>query len=155
MKNNMLAEILTELYERDLNKLKAEVELYADEADLWKTGGEIANSGGNLCLHLAGNLRHFFGAVLGETGYARDRDLEFASGPVPRSALLAEIDAARGDVVLTLAKLSGEDFEKTYPLDVFGHPMTTGFFLVHLATHFNYHLGQINYHRRVVGRVEA
>ena len=53
-------------------------------------------------------------------------------------------------VISTLANLSDEDFAKTYPIEVFGQPMTTGYFLTHLATHLNYHLGQINYHRRLV-----
>lgn len=146
----MLVEILKELYQRDIDKLKAEIELYANEADLWKTGGEITNSAGNLSLHLIGNLRHFFGAVLGETGYVRDRDSEFSTGGVSRQDLRAAADTALADVRLTLDKLSEEDFNKTYPIEVFGKPMTTGFFLIHLATHLNYHLGQINYHRRLM-----
>ena len=146
----MLSDVLAEIYERDLNKLKTEIGLYADEGGLWKTGGEITNPAGNLCLHLTGNLRHFFGAVLGGTGYVRDRDAEFSSGGISRADMLAEIETALADVLSTLAKLSDEDFAKTYPIEVFGRPMTTGFFLTHLSTHFNYHLGQINYHRRLV-----
>ncbi len=146
----MLIDILKELYTRDLNKLKAEIELYRDEAALWKTGGEIPNSAGNLCLHLTGNLRHYFGAVLGGTGYVRDRDAEFSTQGTSRSALLAEVEAALGDVLATLDKLTASDLEGPYPIEVFDRPMTTGYFLVHLSTHFNYHLGQINYHRRLV-----
>jgi uncharacterized damage-inducible protein DinB len=138
------------LYERDLAKLEEEIGLYAVEADLWKTGGEITNSAGNLTLHLVGNLRHFFGAVLGETGYVRDRDKEFSDGGVSREELLAQIDQAATDVNVALQRLLDEDLAKTYPIEVFGHPMTTEFFLVHLATHLNYHLGQINYHRRLL-----
>jgi uncharacterized damage-inducible protein DinB len=148
----MIIEILKELYTRDLNKLKAEIELYADEADMWKTDGEIANSGGNLSLHLAGNLRHFFGAVLGGTEYVRDRDTEFSSGGISRSDIQSELDAALADVLSTLSKLTNEDLESTYPVEVFDRPMTTGYFLVHLATHLNYHLGQINYHRRLIAK---
>ncbi len=148
----MLSEILSELYERDLNKLKAEIEQYADDADIWKVTGDIANPGGVLCLHIAGNLRHFFGSVLGGTDYVRDRDAEFASRGISRSELLAEVEAALSEVKATLAKLLDEDFEKTYPADVFGKPMKTGYFLIHLTTHLNYHLGQINYHRRIVGK---
>lgn len=146
----MTVDILKELYERDINKLKVEVELYETEAELWKTTGEITNSGGNLCLHLIGNLRHFFGAVLGETGYIRDRDLEFSNTGVSRANLLTGIDAALNDVVATLEKLSDDDLAQTYPVDVFGKPMTIAFFLTHLATHLNYHLGQVNYHRRLM-----
>ena len=146
----MLTEILTELYERDLNKLKEEIELYADEADLWKTGGDIINPAGNLCLHLTGNLQHFFGAVLGGTGYVRDRDAEFSRKDVAKSELLADIDEAKNVVLATLEKLTEDDLAKPYPIEVFGKPMTTGFFLTHLETHFNWHLGHINYHRRLL-----
>ena len=146
----MLNQILTELYERDLNKLKAEIEQYADESDLWKTGGDITNSAGNLCQHLTGNLQHFFGAVLADSGYVRDRDAEFASRNATREELFADIEAARISVRNTLAALTEADFSRTYPIEVFGQPLTTGSFLTHLATHFNYHLGQINYHRRML-----
>ncbi len=148
----MLTETLQTLYDRDLSKLKEEIALYSDDADLWTTQGEITNSAGNLTLHLIGNLRHFFGAVLGETGYVRDRDKEFSDGGVSREELLAGIDQAAADVNSTLAKLTAEDLASNYPLEVFGYPMTTEFFVVHLATHLNYHLGQINYHRRLLSK---
>ena len=146
----MLRKVLAELYERDLDRLRTEITAYGNEADLWKTSDGISNSTGNLCLHLSGNLKHFFGAVLGETGYVRDRDAEFANKEVPRGEMLADIDATRNVVLSTLANLTEEDLDKPYPIEVFGHPMTTGYFLTHLATHFNYHLGQINYHRRLL-----
>lgn len=148
----MQIETLQQIYARELSRLKDEVSLYPDEASLWKTGGEITNSGGNLALHLAGNLRHFFGAVLGGTGYVRKRDNEFSDKGISRADLLAEIDRTAADVQATLAKLTEEDLAKAYPIEVPGHPpsMTTAYFLVHLATHFSYHLGQINYHRRLL-----
>ncbi|MDM7922287.1 MAG: DinB family protein [Pyrinomonadaceae bacterium] len=146
----MLQTVLAELYERDLGTLKAEIEKYENEADLWRVAGDIANSGGNLCLHIAGNLQHFFGAVLGGTGYVRDRDAEFARKEVPREELLREVDAALASVLATLEKLTDADLTKNYPIEVFGRPMTTEYFIVHLATHLTYHLGQINYHRRLI-----
>ena len=148
----MLRKVLADIYERDLDKLRDEVASYAHEADLWKLEDGISNSGGNLCLHLIGNLKHFFGAVLGENGYVRDRDLEFEDKNVARSEMLAEIDATKNVVLSTLAGLTEEDLDKVYPIEVFGKPMTTGFFVTHLATHFNYHLGQINYHRRLMAK---
>ena len=148
----MLAKVLTELYERDLNKLREEIMQFTDEADLWKTSEGVTNSAGNLCQHLTGNLQHFFGAVLGSSGYVRDRDAEFASKTATRAELLADIDSAFASVKNTIASLTDEDFSKTYPIEVFGQPMTTGYFLTHLATHFNYHLGQINYHRRLLAK---
>lgn len=146
----MLQHILWKLYDRDLGKLREEVEAYSDEADLWKVSGEILNPAGNLCLHLTGNLQHFLGAVLGQTGYVRNRDAEFADKGVPREQLLAGIDETLAVIKSTLSNLSDEDLAKTYPLEVFGEPMTTGYFLTHLATHLNWHLGQINYHRRLI-----
>ncbi len=146
----MLTDVLAQIYDRDINRLRAEIEQYSNEADLWKIKGEILNSAGNLTLHLIGNLKFFFGTVLGGTEYERDRDLEFADHAVPRDLLLAEIDEAIVVVKGTLAKLSADDLAKDYPINVFGHPMTTEFFIVHLATHLEYHRGQINYHRRLL-----
>lgn len=151
----MLKDVLIELYTRDLNKLKAEVEQYTNEADLWKTNGEIANSAGNLTLHLYGNLRHFIGSVLGGSGYVRDRDSEFSDSGVAKEKLLADIESTIAEVKSTLEKLTEDDLAKIYPIEVFGRPMTTEFFLVHLATHFNYHLGQVNYHRRLLSNVNT
>ncbi|MBK9216640.1 MAG: DinB family protein [Chloracidobacterium sp.] len=146
----MLTQILSELYERDLNKLKEEISAYADEADLWKKPGDTPNSAGNLCLHLNGNLQHFFGAVIGGTDYVRDRDAEFSTTGVPRDTMLADIDTTRAVVKDTLAKLTHDDLAENFPIEVFGHPMTTGWFLTHLSTHLTWHLGQISYHRRML-----
>lgn len=146
----MLQQILTDFYERDLKKLKAEIELYADEADLWEKPGEVPNTAGNLCLHLNGNLQHFFGAILGDTGYVRDRDAEFSTTGVSRGQMLADIDVTLGVVRSTLAKLTDADLAATYPIEVFGKPMTTGWFITHLSTHLTWHLGQISYHRQMI-----
>jgi len=146
----MLRKVLIELYERDLGKLKDEIGQFADESDIWKTSEGITNSAGTLCLHLTGNLKHFFGAVLGGSGYIRDRDAEFTSRNIPRLEMLADIDDALDVVRSTLAGLTEDDLDKPYPIEVYGHPMTTGYFLTSLTTHFNYHLGQINYHRRLI-----
>jgi uncharacterized damage-inducible protein DinB len=146
----MLRKVLADLFERDLDKLKTEIQAYDVEADLWKLSDGVSNSAGNLCLHLNGNLKHFFGAVLGNSGFVRDRDAEFANKNIPSSEMVADIDVAKNVVLSTLAELTEEDLDKPYPIEVFGHPMTTGYFLTHLATHLNYHLGQINYHRRLL-----
>jgi len=146
----MLRKVLIELYERDLGKLKDEIGQFTDESDIWKTSEGITNSAGTLCLHLTGNLKHFFGAVLGGSGYIRDRDAEFTSRNIPRLEMLANIDDALDVVRSTLAGLTEDDLDKPYPIEVYGHPMTTGYFLTSLTTHFNYHLGQINYHRRLI-----
>ena len=138
------------LFERDLKKLEAEISQYGSENKLWKIAGAITNSAGNLCLHLCGNLQHYIGTQLGNSGYVRNRPLEFSAKGLSKENLLNEIRTTKAIVLETLKNLSDSDLEKIYPEEVLGYPMTTGFFLTHLFGHFGYHLGQINYHRRLV-----
>ena len=147
----MISETLRQLYQRDLDKLKVEIGQYTSDEKLWVTSGDISNSAGNLSLHLIGNLKHFIGAVLGGTGYVRDRDAEFSIKQVSKDEILLAIDETSEMVSATLANLAANEIAAAYPIEVFGHPMTTEYFLIHLATHLNYHLGQINYHRRLLG----
>jgi len=142
--------ILVQLFIRDLEKLKTEISSFKDEKNIWKISGDIKNSAGNLCLHLCGNLQHFIGAVLGNSGYVRNRDAEFSRKNVPLKELLSEIENTTRAVEKTLKELKEEKLQEIFPSNVFGDNMTTGFFLTHLATHLNYHLGQVNYHRRLV-----
>lgn len=138
------------IYERDLQKLTKEINLYKTDDDLWKVDRQITNSGGNLCLHLIGNLKHFFGVNLGGTDFIRNRDGEFSSKNVSRAEILTEIENAAGIVATTLQNLTDEDLEKDYPEKYHGEIVKTKWMLVHLLTHFDYHLGQINYHRRFI-----
>ncbi|MDF1672132.1 MAG: DUF1572 family protein [Vicingaceae bacterium] len=140
---------LTQLFERDLEALKNEINSYSNENNLWITNSNINNSGGNLCLHLIGNLNHFIGDALGNTGYIRQRELEFSAKNIPVAEMSKQIDDVKGVVKQIISGLSQEDLNSAFPIEVFGHEMTTEFFLLHLSTHLNYHLGQINYHRRL------
>lgn len=149
----MLKYSIIELFERDLAGLKDEINMYENEDSLWVVEKNIKNSAGNLVLHLLGNLNHFIGATLGETGYVRHRDEEFTQRNIPRSQMKEDIDKTATMIKKVLESLSVEDLEKDYPLEVFKNKgrMKTEFFLVHLIGHLNYHLGQINYHRRLIG----
>lgn len=146
----MLLETLIKLFKRDLNKLKGEIGLYKDETNLWLVHKDITNSAGNLCLHLVGNLNAFIGTELGHTGYIRQRNLEFSLKDIPRAELLKKVDDTIIMVENVLNKLTTKDLAKNFPINVFKEKMTTEFFLVHLSTHLAYHLGQINYHRRLL-----
>lgn len=146
----MITASLRSLYQRDLNKLKTEIEAYQKEENLWKIDKNISNSTGNLCLHLIGNLNHFIGAHLGNTGYVRHRDLEFSLKNIPKAELIERIEATTAVVDSVLSQLPETEMEKEYPLVVFEDTMTTGYFLIHLLSHLDYHLGQINYHRRLL-----
>lgn len=146
----MLIDTLQSLFERDLNKLKTEIELYSDEKKLWLLEKNISNTAGNLCLHLVGNLNAYIGAALGNTGYVRHRDLEFSTKDVAQKELIEKIEATSRVVRQSLELVTVEQLAADYPMLVFKEKMTTEWFLVHLATHLNYHLGQINYHRRLL-----
>lgn len=146
----MITESLLEIFDRDLNRLATEINLYKDENDLWIVKEGISNSAGNLTLHLLGNLNHFIGAVLGHTGYVRYRDDEFGLKNILRTDLITNIENCSVIIKSTLNKLLPEDYQKDFPVEVFGKVSKTDFILIHLATHLSYHLGQINYHRRLV-----
>ena len=142
--------IIAKILDRDLKKLAEEISAYGDVTTVWKTEQGIHNSAGNLCLHICGNLRHFIGAVLGGDGYVRNRDGEFSTKDMQKEQLIGEIEITRRSVAEALEKLNPEALKQNYPLPVGGEIYTTEFFLVHLIAHLNYHLGQINYHRRLI-----
>lgn len=141
---------ITNVITRELKALRREIETYPSEQDLWEVRPGITNPGGNLALHLAGNLQYFLGNVLGQSGYVRNRDAEFGSKDVPRAELLREIDNALAAVQIGMSKLTEADLAKPYPEPVGGVSSTTGAFLAHFATHLAYHLGQVDYHRRIL-----
>jgi len=148
---NTFFQSLRKIILRDLDKLEKEILQYPDEGSIWKLDGDIKNSAGTLCLHLCGNLQHYIGVGLGKSSYKRDRDNEFAARNVSRQELLGEILAAKKAVDDTLATADASILETEYPLPVFDKPMTVQYFMIHLAAHLEYHLGQVSYHRRLLG----
>lgn len=146
----MQIETLKTLFNRDLHKLKQEIELYQNENNLWKIEKGISNSAGNLCLHLIGNLNNFIGSELGKTNYSRNRPLEFSLKHIPKTELIEKIEETILVLNKTLETVTPEILQQEYPILVFESKTTTEFFLVHLSTHLAYHLGQINYHRRLL-----
>ncbi len=148
----MLIESFKSLIVRDLLKLKQEVESYKDESKLWIIDAGISNSAGNLCLHLIGNINHFVGAVLGNTGYVRNRDLEFSQKNIPVEVLATQIDDTVGAAENTFDRLSDKTLQEKFPLLYHDEEVTTFFMLTHIISHFDYHLGQINYHRRLLDK---
>ncbi|MBO9565146.1 MAG: DinB family protein [Niastella sp.] len=151
----MITPVLIQLFEQGLNKLTEEINAYPDDASLWLAGEGISNPGGNLCMHLTGNLQHFLGAVLNDSGYVRNREAEFKVKNIAKVKLLNEIEEARTAVKDTLEQVSRKQLDKNYPLPINGEMVNTEYFLVYLLGHLNYHIGQINYHRRLVVKQPA
>jgi len=137
-------------FERDLDKLIEEINLFKNENDIWKTKEGITNSAGNLTMHLLGNLNHFIGKSLANTDYIRKRDEEFSVKNIPREKLISDINDLKEIVRKALSELSPEDLEKAFPLKIQEQTFTTGNMLIFLLAHLNYHLGQINYLRRLL-----
>lgn len=146
----MLLEDLKALYLRDITTLARELELYPDDASIWKELPGLPNSAGTLFLHLAGSLQHFFGATFGETGYMRNREAEFSRRNVPRNDIKQELVNARQGVQAAFANLSEDDLEQTFPARFADADVSTRLTLLQFLGHLAYHLGQIDYHRRVV-----
>jgi uncharacterized damage-inducible protein DinB len=150
MPDNALAIDLAQLFERDILKVKQEIMAYEDDQQLWTVESQISNSGGNLCLHLMGNLQHYIGKILGAVAYTRDRPAEFSRKHVTREDMLKELDRTINVVKLAILSLGETKLEENYPERVFDYDMSVRYFLLHLLAHLNYHLGQINYHRRLI-----
>jgi uncharacterized damage-inducible protein DinB len=137
-------------FTKDLQSLGKEVEWCNEETLLWKTVPGIANSIGNLTQHLIGNLNHFIGATLGETGYVRNREAEFSEHYLSKDEMISKLNETEEMLEKVLGSLTTEQLEKAYPNEPFGYPMTTLHMIMKLAGHLGYHLGQINYMRRII-----
>lgn len=146
----MAIEEFVRLFERDIKRMKLEINAYSKEENLWKVDQNITNSAGNLCLHLVGNMSNYVGKEMGGFDYVRDRKFEFAGKNVPKSELIELIEKLENVITASLEGLDESMLEKDYPLEVFGAKMSHSYFLIHLFGHFSYHLGQINYHRRLL-----
>lgn len=143
-------DICLHLFLKHLETLQGEIELFSEEEQLWQTLPGITNSAGNLCLHICGNLQHFVGAILGNTGYIRNREAEFASRNIARILLVQDILSTKDIVRDVLSQLNDEAWSSLYPLDKFKEPVHTSYLINHLLMHLGYHLGQINYLRRAL-----
>jgi uncharacterized damage-inducible protein DinB len=147
---NSFIHSIQKIIERDLTVLEKEINLYTTQESIWVVNKEIKNSAGNLCLHLCGNLQQYIGKVLGGSAYIRDRENEFSATGISKEILLSEVSQTKNAVMIALSKLDADELQKQYPEEVFKTPMTTEYFLIHLTAHLGYHLGQINYHRRLL-----
>jgi uncharacterized damage-inducible protein DinB len=138
------------ILERDLGKVIIELNAFQREQNIWALRGKINNTSGNLALHISGAVNHFIGAVLGSNGYQRNREKEFSDKNIPRGEVISKIHEAIATVRSVLPSIDEAEMQKEFPEKIGGQILSKGFFLTHLISHINYHLGQINYHRRLV-----
>jgi len=148
----MLTETLIQIFERDLNRLITEIDLYKNEQNIWRIEEDILNSAGNLTLHIIGNLNTYIGKEIGKTNYIRNRELEFSQKGISKHELIKSLNETIYIVRKSLINLQQNELENEYPTLVFTEKTSTGFLLVHLTTHLTYHIGQVNYHRRLIDK---
>lgn len=150
MEKQSIVSSISDILIRDLRKTIDEVSAYQNHDILWIKEGSINNSAGNLALHIAGAVHHFIGAVLGSNGFVRDRDKEFSATSTTTEEIILQLNNAKKIVQEVLHSTDDEDLFKEFPAKIMGNTMRTDYFLIHLVSHVNYHLGQINYHRRIL-----
>ena len=141
---------LARLYTRDLTRFMQEIEAFPSDESLWQTLPGITNPAGNLVLHLEGNLREYIGRQLGNLPYQRARNLEFSTKGITKQDLLVRIAELQRTIPAIIGSLTPGQLAFIYPEQVLGVPMTTQMFVIHLAGHLNWHLGQIDYLRRAL-----
>lgn len=141
--------IVKSMFVRDLDRLHFQMANFKTESNIWRVDEGVTNSAGNLALHIVGNLNAFIGAELGRSGYVRDRQAEFSSKNISIDTILKDISETKRMVIHVLDSMDESQLDETYPVVVFKEPMTTKYFLIHLTTHLAYHLGQVNYYRRL------
>ncbi|GMQ82607.1 MAG: hypothetical protein BMS9Abin05_2061 [Rhodothermia bacterium] len=147
--NALIDDILIILV-RDLDAIAKELELFPSENKIWEAPPGVTNSAGTLTLHACGNLRHYIGAILGDSGYVRDRPGEFESRGLSRQELLAEIDSTLTDLRVAIPAMDPSVLDSQFPEAVGGVNIPTRRFLIHLCTHLAFHVGQVGYLRRLV-----
>jgi hypothetical protein len=118
---------------------------------LWVKPFPFGNSLGTLVLHLTGNLNHYVGAKIADTGYVRDRPREFADpGGYPADVILHHFHAAVGMVAATIAAL--DEPALCQPMTDEPPVRTTFGLLLTVIAHLNNHIGQMSYLVQALGQ---
>jgi len=138
-----------ELFERELLKLKDELNKFKDENNIWRTADGITNTAGTLTLHLLGNLNFTIGTQLGATGYVRNREQEFSLTGVSRDKLVEDIEKTVEVIRFSFETVDQAKLDEPYTLEMAGQH-STAWYLTFFYGHFTYHLGQVNYLRRIL-----
>jgi len=139
-------------YERDINKLIAELQVYEQDEEIWTTNEGIKNSAGHLSQHLIGNLNTYIGQAIGKIPYERNREAEFGQVRYQRSQLVELLKDTLSRIRQALSSLKETDLANQFPPEVLflAEKQSVAFVLTHLLAHLSWHMGQINYHRRLI-----
>lgn len=124
-----------------VGRIESCLEKLSDD-QIWARGHDNANSVGNLCLHLSGNVRQWIiSGVSGEPD-ERDRDAEFtARSGVSGKDLGASLRLTVLDACARVEGLEPIRLEET--IEVQGYNMSVLQAVYHVVEHFAQHTGQI------------
>jgi uncharacterized damage-inducible protein DinB len=139
------AELIREIKYRLYNEFMPRIHLCLDQLtdeQVWWRPNETSNSVGNLVLHLAGNVRQWIIAGLGDKPDVRKRQLEFDERkPLPKDDLEELLNSVLAECEPVLNAIGPDDLLKRKPVQVFEESVIT--ILIHVTEHFSYHTGQI------------
>jgi hypothetical protein len=145
----MVTRELADIFTRDLTRLAQELKAFPGTDAVWRTFPGITNAAGTLTLHLEGNLMEFVARQLGGVAYVQDRPAEFSTRGVALADLIARAERLVETIPPIVARVRAESLSSVYPDSAMGQGMSVGQFLIHLLAHLSYHLGQIDYLRRM------
>ena len=146
---NELTQIISTAFANEYRTHAAELHKWVDplsDVQFWRNPYSYGNSVGHLVLHLTGNLSYYIGARVAETGYVRNRDLEFTESRRPsKDDVLRKFDEAIAMVIATVERQSPSDW--TLPYSAEREPEAKDRFTIflHCVVHFYHHVGQIKY----------
>lgn len=130
---------------RKLRQLEERIEVCLDKLSneqIWGRAGENSNAAGNLCLHLAGNVRQWILHGVGGAPDVRQRDAEFAArGSVAHEELVKRLRETVAEACLTLQALPEARMTEMIRPQNFDISVTEA--ILHMLEHFAQHTGQI------------
>jgi len=144
-----LSDSLRQAFATEYRQRAAELHKWVDplnDEQFWRTPFTHGNSVGHLVLHLTGNLSYYIGARIADTGYVRNRDLEFAeSRELPKADILRKFDETMAMVVATVEKQTESDWTAPYTAEREPEAKNRVTLFLRCANHLYHHIGQIIY----------
>jgi uncharacterized damage-inducible protein DinB len=132
-------------YRHRATELHEWVDLLSEE-QFWRNPFSHGNSVGHLLLHLTGNLSYYVGARIADTGYVRNRDLEFSEPRrLPKAEVLRKFDETIAMVIATIEKQTEADWTTAYSAEREPDSKNRVTLFLRCASHLYHHVGQIIY----------
>jgi hypothetical protein len=144
-----LSQVISAAFASEYRMRAADLHTWADplsDDQFWRNPYSYGNSVGHLVLHLTGNLSYYVGARLADTGYVRNRDLEFTESRCPPKAdVLRKFDDTVALVIATIERQSESDWALPYSAEREPEAKNRFTLLLRCASHLYHHVGQIIY----------